>query len=347
MSDVADYSRRIFLRALGLGAAGLVVGGGAAWAQGQLADQAALQGSVQTLEAQLAAAQKTRLGLDGSLAALQGQVTTLEAQLGAATGQNAQLAQALTQSQSEAEALRGELAALQSRLAETERRLGEHRELIGLFDQLESVGLDAVAADGLRSAAAGLAAALGASPVLRAGLDTARRLLAEFEQVLPDFQAGLGWLGDQVIRLKLELYALERAAQPLVAAAAAGATAVFGGFVRVVLDYLPFDIGAKTRAAFEAAQAVITRASDVSGQTDERVFGKLSRYVSGGQQSWQQQLVPPLRDQTLASAEHLLTAVDGAQQTFEAALRGPAQAALDQRAALRQQIAAYRAARQL
>ena len=347
MSEPVDYSRRIFLRALGLGAAGLVVGGGAAWAQGQLADLAAQQGALQALQTQLTAAQTERAGLDGALAALHGQVSTLDAQLGAASSQNAQLAAALTQSQTEAEALRGEVAALQARLAEAERRLGEHRELVSLFDQLEGVGLDGAVVTGLQSAAAGLAGVMGTSPLLRAGLETARRLLAEFEQVLPDFHAGLSWLGDQVIHLKLDLYALEKAAQPLLASAAAGATAVFGGFVRLVLDYLPFDIGARARAAFEAAQTVITRTSDVTGQTDERVFGKLSRYVSGGPQSWQKQLVPPLREETLAGAERLLSAVDGAQQTFETALNAPLQAVLAQRAALRQQIADYRAARQL
>lgn len=347
MSNAPDYSRRVFLRALGLGAAGLAVGGAAAWAEGQLTERAALESAVGTLQTQLGTAQTGQAALNGTVTALQGQVTTLDTQLGAAQTQNAQLADALTQAQRRLEALQTELAQTQTQLTDAQTRLSQHQTLLGLYDQLESLGLDELTQTGLQSAAAGLASVLGIAPLVRGGLETARRLLAEFEQVLPDFQAGFSWLGDQVIHLKLDLYALEKAAQPFVSAAAAGTVAAFGLFVQAVLNALPFDIGAKTRAAFAAAQTLITQTNDLAGAADERVFGKLARYVSGGARSWQQQFVPPLREATLAPTEQFVTAVDGAQQTFQTALYTPVQATLTQRASLRQQIAAYRTDHQL
>lgn len=337
-----DYSRRIFLRALGLGAAGLAVGGAAAWAESALSDQTQLQAAAAAWQNQALAAETQQATLKTSLAGVQNQLSTLHTQLGAATSQNAQLAEALTNTQQTVTTLHAQLAETQQQLAAAQARLSQHQELLGLWDQLENQGLDTLAATGLQSAAAGLAAALGSVPLVRAGVAAAQDLLQNFENVLPDFQAGLAWLSDQVLELKLSLFALEKAAQPLAVSAAAGVVGAFSGIVKLALDYLPFEIGDRLRAAFRATEGVVTRSQDLAGASDDKVFNKLSRYVSGGPRSWQTQLAPPLRQQTLRPAADLATAVEGAQRTFDATLNAPVQAALERRAALRAQIAAYR-----
>ena len=344
MSEKLDYSRRLFLRAVGLSAAGVAVGAGAAWAYGQTTDTEAARAAFAQLQSQLASVQLEKTTLEASYSTLNQQVTTLDAQLASATSQNAQLATALTSSQQESESLRTQLADLQSRLAGAEGKLGDYKNLIGLYDQLEGVGLDALAQSGLQTAASGLTSALGLLPLMQTGLQSARGLLDEFEKVLPDFHDGLTWLGDQVINLKLGLYAVEKAAQTTLTNAATGVVAVFGGFITFVLDYLPFDIGKQTRATFDSAQSLIMQTSSVTAQTDERVFNKMSRYVSGGPNSWQKKLATPLREEALAPAEKLVTAVNEAQKSFDTALAAPVQSALQQRAALRQKISEHRAA---
>ncbi len=347
MTNSTDYSRRIFLRALGISAAGLTLGGGAAWAQGQLAEQASLTEALRAAQSQLAAAQGSHQALDLSYTTLQGQLATLDTQLAAATSQNSQLAGALSTTQQEADALRAQLSEAQTQLADATSRLGRYRDLIGLYDQLEGLGLDALTQNGLSSAAAGIAGASGLVPVLRGGLETARGLLDEFERVLPDFHAGLSWLGEQVIQLKLGLYALEKAGRQLLADAAVGAAATFGGFIKFVLNALPFDIGEKVRATFSASQALIAQSAGLAGEADQRVFEKMARYVSGGPHSWQARLVAPLRQETLGSADALAAAVAQAEGAFQGQLQAPVQATLAQRAAVREQIAAYRATHQL
>lgn len=344
MTEKIDYSRRLFLRAAGLSVAGVAVGAGAAWAYGQTADTDAARSAVQQLQAQLSAVQLEKTTLESSFGTLQQQTVTLNSQLTAATSQNAQLATALTDSQKESESLKTQLADIQARLTTAEGKLTEYKDLITLYDQLESVGLDGLTQAGLQSAATGLTTALGLTPLVQTGVHSARGLLEEFEKVLPDFHDGLTWLSNQVINLKLGLFGLEQAAQKTLTDAATGVVAVFGGFITFVLKYLPFDIGTQTRTTFDKTQTLITQTADITKQTDERLFNKMSRYVSGGDSSWQKKLVAPLREQTLAPADKLVTAVNDAQTTFTHALSTPVQTALSQRATLRQKITEHRTA---
>lgn len=347
MSAQPDFSRRVFLRAVGMSVAGLALGGGAAWAYGQFSEKEAALAAAQQFQVQVADARQHSLSLDAFITSLQGQVAQLDAELAAATSQNAQLANALAAAQQEALSARTQLAETQTQLQAAEARLAQYRDLIALYDQLEDVGLDALAQDGLKAAAAGLTAALGVTPLVQTGVQTADSLLDEFEKLLPTFNAGLAWLSEQIIRLKLGLHTLERTAKTTLAEAATGVVAVFGGFIKFVLDYLPFNIGEQTRAAFGAAQAVIVHTADVASQTDAQLFAPLWRYVSGGPNSWEKQLVKPLREQTLTPARRLASAVEQAQVTFNAALQTPLQAALEQRAPLKARITEQRRRHQL
>ncbi|MDW8325527.1 MAG: hypothetical protein RMK99_03070 [Anaerolineales bacterium] len=343
MSDQPDFSRRIFLRAVGMGVAGLALGGSAAWAYGQLSEKEAALATAQQFQAQLADARLHNRSLDALINSLQGQVAQLDAELAVATSQNAQLANALNAAQQEALTAKTQLAEVQTKLEAAEARLAEFQGLIALYEQLESVGLDALIQDGLKSVAAGLAAAMSVTPLVQSGVQTATSLLDEFEKLLPTFNAGLVWLSEQLIQLKLNLLTLERAAKTTLAGAATGVVAAFGGFIKFVLNYLPFNIGERTRATFSAAQAVIMNTSDVAFQTDAQLFEPLWRYVSGGPNSWEKQLVKPLREQTLSPASRLALAVEQAQNTFDTALQTPLRAALQQRAQLKTKIAEQRA----
>jgi hypothetical protein len=348
MSLSDSISRRAFLQAVGLGTAGLAVGGGAAWAQTQLTEQEAAQHIIGVLQAQLAEAQNSRLTLDQSVLSLQGQITSLEAQLGAATGQNAQLANGLAQAQQDLLALKTQLAEAQSQLTGANERLGIFAELVALFDQLESIGVDRLLRDGLAAMATGLAGALGLLPLVRGGLQTAQTLLAEFEKLLPDFNSGLTWLSDQLIKIKVKLFGVETNAQKVVTdAAVSGVVAVFGGFARFVLDNLPFNIGEKVRASLDATQALVTQTTGLSDGANQNVFDKMSRHVGDGPQGLKSRMVKPIREQALTPTTNLLTALEGANTTFTQALDVPAKTALKQRAAIRERIAQFRSLHKL
>jgi hypothetical protein len=339
--------RRFLVQALGMTAAGLALGGGAAWAKGLADEAAAAEARVQELQAQLAAAASANAVLDSSAAALQQQIAALQGQLSALASQNTQLATALSAAQTENADLKTLLAAAQEQLNAANAKLAQFKELIALFDQLEGLNLDALARDGLAAMAGGLATALGLTALVSDGVQLARALLDRFERLLPDFHEAMTWLGGQIVNFKLGLYAVEIAAQRTVQEALTGLAAVFGGFVLFVLDHLPFNIGGNVRATLGATQELLVNVETAANAMSTKVLDKISAYVGDGPQGWRRALVMPLRDKTLSPAAQLLTAVSDVSATFTSALHDPVAAALDQRAQIRAKIDALRQANQL
>ena len=336
--------RRLLLKAMGLGAAGLAAGGIAAWTKGELDDAAAAGVSLGDTRRQLETANTARAALALSYATLQGRANDWQSQLAAATSQNAQLAGAVNAAQQQANDLKSKLAAAQTALDSANARLARSSELINLYNQLEGVGLDHVVASGLGVLGGALAGLGGPLGLLRDGLDAAHGLLTAFEQTLPDFNGAMAWLGQQVVNIRVALWAVETAAQQAANSTLSGVTAVFGGFVGFVLDHLPFNIGANVRQTLNQVQSLLQSVTAMSDQAPEQVLLKISRYVDDGPQGWKQALITPLRLNTLTPAGDVLAGVAGASDAFKTSLHDPATAALQQRQALRDQIASFRSA---
>jgi len=282
--------------------------------------------------------------LELSYAALQAQATDWQTQLAGATTQTAQLASALGTAEQDKSNLQAQLTALQTTLDATTGRLGDTNTLVGLYDQLDAVGLDGVVESGLGLVSGALTALAVPAANLRGGVDFARTLLTNFEAVLPDFKEAMAWLGEQVVKLKVGLWAVENFAQEAVNSAVGGVAAVFGGFAGFVLDHLPFNIGDQVRTTLGAVQTVLTGTTSLTDAAADKVLLKISKHVDDGPQNWGLTLVSPLRDQTLAPADEVLTAVISADSTYTTGLKDPATAALGRRRAVREQIAAFRAA---
>jgi hypothetical protein len=339
--------RRFLLRAVGLTTAGLALGGGAAWAKQQADDAATAEALAAELRAQLAAASNTNAALDASAAALQQRITALQGQLATLTGQNAQLASSLSAAQAESADLKTQLASAQEQLSAANELLGKFKLLIALYDQLENIGLDALVRAGLSAAASALAAVLGVVPLLKDGLLLAHTLLGNFENLLPDFHTAMTWLGSQIVNFKLGLYAVETAAQRTLHEALTGLITVFSGFVKFILDHLPFNIGADVRETLAATQDLLLKVEAAADDMSTQVLDRISKYVGDGPQNWKRTLITPLRDKALTPAANLLAALAEADAAFTTALDEPVTAALDQRAQIRAQIEALRTANQI
>jgi hypothetical protein len=346
-SDFHSERRRFLLKLIGLGAAGLAVGGGGAWAKTEWDAATTTASSLGDLRLQLDSATAAKAALEISYSALQTQAGEWQSQLIAATDQNAQLASALGTAQQDNSNLQAQLSALQGALDAANGRLGQSSQLVGLYDQLDAVGLDSVVEGGLGLVSGALAALAGPAANLRGGVDSARGLLTSFEAALPDFKDAMAWLGEQVVKLKVGLWAVESTAKTTVNSAVSGVAAVFGGFAGFVLDHLPFNIGEQVRNTLSAVQTVLSGTTSMTDQAADKVLLKISKHVDDGPENWGATLVTPLRDQTLAPADEVLTAVAGADSTYSAGLKDPATAAIAQRRALREQIAAFRAANNL
>jgi hypothetical protein len=339
--------RRMLLKALGLAAASLAAGGAAAWSKGELDAVAAAGITLAATKRQLETVDAAQAALSLSYAALQTQANDWQTQLAAANTQNAQLAHAVNAAQQAAGDLQAKLVAAQTSLDAANERLARSQELIGLFNQLEGVGLDNVISIGLGVLAGALSSVAGPAARLRDGVSAAQGLLTDFEQTLPNFSGAMAWLGEQVVKTRVALWAVETSAQHTTNSSLSGLTAVFGGFVGSVLDYLPFSLGANVRNTLSEVQNLLEGVATMADQTPDQVLLKISHYVDDTPQGWQQAMITPLRNNTLAPAVTLLSAVSGANDAFQTSLTDPANAALLQRQALRDQIANFRAAHHL
>lgn len=336
--------RRFFLKLLGLGAAGLTVGGGAAWANNQMTqDQAALT----ALNTQLTDTTAAHTALEVSYTTLQGQNTELSAQLTSLSGQNAQLASALSAAQQEATDLRAQIAALQTDLAASQTKVTKQQGLVQLYEQLDQFGLDNLLSGGLSTLSANLQGLNSPAELLRAGLKQGRAVLQDFTAALVDIAAAMGWLGEKVVLFKVGLWLIENKAQQTAGAALTGIASVFGGFMGFVLDHLPFNIGTQVRETLAATQNLLTTLSTVADETDDQVMLKISPYVTDSAKSWQSTLVTPLQEDTLTAADQMLDAVAGASATVEKDVVVPTQVVLEQRRVMRERIALYRATEQV
>ena len=334
--------RRLLLKALGLGAAGLAAGGAAAWTKGEL-DAAASSGlTLADTRRQLETTDAAKAALALSYAALQKQAADWQTQLATATSQNGQLAGAVNAAQQEASDLKSKLASTETALQTATERLARSKELVGLYTQLDGVGLDNLLASGLGVVGGALSGVAGPATLLRNGVDAAHSLLTEFEQVLPNFNTAMAWLGEQVVKIKVGLWAVETSAQQTANSTLSGLAAVFGGFVGFVLDHLPFNIGANVRSTLAEVQNLLGGVTAMSDQAADQVLLKISHYVGDSPQGWKQAMITPLRNNTLAPADQVLAAVSGATQAFHTSLYDPAVAALQQRLAVHNQIADFR-----
>ncbi len=339
MSVRMDAKRRLFLQAVGMGAAGLAVGGGGSWLYNRLmGSEAMATGAVAPLRLTDAPL------LDTEANALQSQLTSLSSELSGVTAQNQQLATALKIAQDESAALRLRVAELEGQLSSANERLAHSSNVISLYDQLEAVGLDGVASAAVQGFAATLTSSLSLVPAAAAGVAIGRGLLTTLDTTLTTLNGSLGWLNQRMADLKLNLFGLELSSTSLTGAASAGVAAAFSGLVGWIINYLPFDIGRKSREAFSAAQKVVDHNQTLSAEVDREVFEKLAPQLGDGPVGIKVAIGQALRDQALAPSENLVNALSGTQASYANTVQTPIADALTRRAALREQITAARQA---
>ncbi len=339
--------RRFLLHALGLGAAGLAVGGGAAWTKNQLAVGAEALTQTQTLQNQLTETATAKATLDVTVADLQTRFTALQIRMDGVLTQNAELATSLSAAQQTTTLLQAQLNTKQTELDSAHTRLSESGELINLYTLLDGVNLDAAVETGLAAVSGGLVGSLTLAPTVRAGLTQAATALADFETWLPDVETMVAWVGEQVVKITAGLMAIELAAQRFVTGLVTGFEAVFGGLIKFILEHLPFGLGDDVNRALTVTHALLVTLPDVTAGLKAQVLDKIAPRVTAGTHHWKNTLVTPVRDQALAPTTELLTRLDEANTAFVNALQTPAQTALTRRAELRQQIVAYRGAHNL
>jgi hypothetical protein len=268
----------------------------------------------------------TEVDVDGSVdvGTLAKQVAQLQDELAAVTAERDQYRRDLANASSDPDELRVQLS--------------EAQHLNDLWQQLDDIGLDDLLGGALGVVGAGLAAVLAVVDLLRAGLTEGENRLDTFVANFTGPQDGIAWLQRQLDGLSGNLDQLAEQVQEAIEPVEPYAEMI-ANFVLWVLERLPFGVGAKAKAGLEGMQAIITGLPALVSGIADKVFVPLADWFGEDtDRNLLGILASPLSEKLFKPAQDILTKIGSFQSDYEDKLATPVQAALAQRADIRDQI---------
>lgn len=225
-----------------------------------------------------------------------------------------------------------------SDLARVVAKLEEAEKLNALYKQLDDIGLDDLLDGALSVVSAALTAVLGVVGLVTTGLADGEKRLNGLATNFPGPQSGIIWLQGQIDKLADSIDQLGKQVQAAVEPVEPY-TQMIADFVLWVLERLPFGAGAKAKAGLEGMQAVISFLPDLVSGVKTTVLVPLADWFGkDSKRNLLGILVDPLIDGMLKPAQDMMAKFDIFQTDYADMLATPAQEALTQRAAIREQI---------
>jgi hypothetical protein len=217
--------------------------------------------------------------------------------------------------------------------------------LLGLYEELDKIGLDGILEKGLAAVALPLEALEVGARALSRGLEWAETALLSLAEALPSAQESLLWLEAQVSAVANGLESLQRSvANALDRATDNAIGAAVEDLTNRLLDNLPFGLGARFRDALAGMVALVT-------SVDELVAGINSFLLEPLRDKWFSEeegkgvggsFVDPLIENILDPLEAHLVNLSVLADNWQDNLMSPSQKALAERSQIRAEIARYK-----
>jgi len=227
---------------------------------------------------------------------------------------------------------------LQAQLDAAIAQLNDAKSLNGLWQALDDVGLDSITQGALTVLGGALTTVVQIMATVQSGLTVGQNALQTFLKAIPNPAAGIKWLQSQVTALSNDLDWLsdqvEQAVQPVQPLAEQIAQ-----FVLWVLERLPFGAGDRARAGLEAMQTVIGNLPDLISGINTSVLNPLASWFGDDKKkNLTGTLVDPLQTRVMTPTKDFAAKVSAFKTSYDQDFATPAQAALEQRAQIREQI---------
>lgn len=262
-------------------------------------------------------------------ASVRNQLTALQNQVAALTAERDTLRQQVT-------ALGGQVKDANNQVADLKAKNSDLQDLIGLYQQLEAVGIDQIIASALAAVGVPLLAIQNVRLALMTGVGLAARVLQDIENHLPLVAAGLDWLQQQVNTLAQGIRAFQTA---LAVSADTPTTKAIADFISQLLDMLPFGAGQNIKLSLQAMGEVFNHLPDLLNNVSAMVIEPVRAWVGSGQQGGlRETLLRPLREQVLAPAQQIVANAENLNGVYNQQLAQPVQSALERRARVRIEI---------
>lgn len=257
---------------------------------------------------------------------------------GAVIGQQQAWSEANIELAAQAEQIEGLLGQLHA----LEGRLTIHRELIGLYDELDQVKLDDTVSSGMESVLGSINNTTGHAQRLRDGLLVAKDNINQLDQGLAILDDGLVRVEGMISALSVLMQGLEdrlqAAGEPV-----APITDALGSLFTNMISYIPFGIGERIQASIDGIQAVIgTIPESIASLNDNLITPLRSTFFPRDGDNIQVRLLEPLTNVLFSPAEWTLNGLASLADTWDEQLEQPAQKMIEKRATLREQIAAHK-----
>lgn len=228
-------------------------------------------------------------------------------------------------------------------LEQTRDQLGILGGLVALYQQLDEADMGGIIESGLSAVGEKIGDLVGGAPALLSGLDAGERALGEVEAHLPALQNGRAWLDGQNARLRAVYIDVEsRLRQAL--NRAGEFFELLAAWFEGLRRWLPFSAGERAAEVMRSLTAVLAEMPGVIDGLDANLARPLDVWLAreNGEPALTRRLVKPLRETALAPARAAADQAAAVGTAFEQHLAAPGRAALNNRATLHEQIAAYR-----
>jgi exonuclease VII small subunit len=250
----------------------------------------------------------------------------------------------------ELDALRKQNEQAQLQLSEAQRQLAAanvqleiYKGLVGLFDTLDQIGLDAIIGAALNAYAGTLAALEAGVDALKAGIVTVENALDNFENTFASIRGALTAAENALANVG----ALLKNAQELVAQATTPILPFVDGarkFFDDLLGKIPFGAGESARQTLNGIVGLIAGVPAALTEIESGLFRTLREgwFTEDNARTVEATLTKPIINGLLEPLRKFLEQVDAALNGWEAQVAKPVNHALAQRAVVQKQIAEYR-----
>lgn len=224
-------------------------------------------------------------------------------------------------------------------LAQARARLEKYAHLIALYEQLEKVGIDTIVATGMRLMRGTLDALRAGIQIVRAGIATVESALKNFSTLLDTLRSPADLVARVLADLAQRFHSAESVVKTVLGTTQPLAEAI-GGFFNALLQRIPI-VGEEIRRATNALSDLVRVIPTVMDAVLNQLLKPLREnfFPATGDPKITIDLIMPTQTRLLEPLKKFLDDVEAALARWENEFVKPVQAALDERAKIRKQIA--------
>lgn len=227
--------------------------------------------------------------------------------------------------------------------AEAELELVKLRALVGLYENLEKVGIDAIIATGMNVVKAGFEAVKTGVRLARDGVVAAENAIKNFQAMLDSLRGAVDTSAQVLTALSLKFKDAENFVVAMLGNAAPLAESI-GNFFNSLIQKIPFGVGAEISRAINALIDLIRAIPATIDAMLNQLLKPLRDmfFPASGAAQVKTNLFDPITVNLLTPLKKFLTDTETLITKWENDFAAPVQKALDERAKIRKQIVALR-----